>query len=138
MLRQPHRLEAEPLGLVDDLEEERRVEPAEGDAEVQGAHVPSGKRRQPPDAHVPPSTCRVVPVTKRDRAPARYTAAPATSSTCPDSPSGAVVVTDAPSRGPTPGVGIRSGAMQLTLIRRSPSSRARLRVRFSTAAFWAA
>ena len=39
---------------------------------------------------------------------------------------------------PMPGVGTTSGAMQLTRIRRSPSSSARVRVRLATAAFIAA
>ena len=42
------------------------------------------------------------------------------------------------SNSPIPGVGIRSGAMQFTRMRRAPSSRARLRLKLATAAFMAA
>src|SRR3954469_1876874 len=137
MLGQPHRLEAQPFCLVDDVDEERRVQPTECDPELQGAQLPSGNRCHPPDAHVPPSTCTVVPVMKRAPRPARKTAAAATSSTWPGRRTGDVV-TESPSSGPTPGVGIRSGAMQLTRMSLVPSSNASDRLRLVTAAFCAA
>ena len=49
---------------------------------------PSAVGNQPPAASVPPSTCTVVPVTKRERSDARKRAAPATSSGVPNRPSG--------------------------------------------------
>lgn len=49
----------------------------------QGLHPPSGRRCQPRAALVPPSTCRVVPVTKRLRSPARKAMAAAQSSGVP-------------------------------------------------------
>src|SRR5207253_1788887 len=135
VLGQPHRLEAQALGLLRHGHEECGVEATEGDPELHVDH-PSGVRCQPPAAIVPPSTCRVVPVTNRERSLARYTTAAATSSTWPATGSG--MGPASPSRSPTPGVGIMSGAMQFTLISRSPSSSARLLVRLATAAFCAA
>src|SRR5207244_6574562 len=109
VLGQPHRLEAEALRLLGHGHEEGGVEAAEGDPEPHVDH-PSAVRCQPPAAVVPPSTWRVVPVTKRERSLARYTAAAATSSTWPATGRG--MGPASPSSRPTPGVGTMSGAMQ--------------------------
>src|SRR5262249_25232061 len=120
------------FGRVAGIEVEVRVERAERDAEFHVVYEPSDWRCQPPAAPFPPSTWIVVPVTNpHSSGVARDTIAAATSSGSPAGGGGGRTS----SSPPIPGVGITSGATQLTRIRRGPSSRARLCVRLTWAAF---
>src|SRR5690606_20691308 len=102
-------------------------------------------RCQPPAAWRPPSTCTVVPVTNRARSPSRNTITDAASAGSANRPIGGTgggrnrdSACTASASAASPWVGIPSGATELPRTPRSASSRARVRVRFSTAAFIAA